>query len=195
MGFSRQEYWSGLPCPDPGYFPKPGIEPESLTSPSLAGGFFTTSTTCEPVWFQSDLLCFFQASWWPHCLGPFFTVLNFLTWSFTIHVFFGLNIKLLWSQPIINLQRGMVFCLFVLLRGQAESEKAPCPAELVRGFPSLSFTSGQALTKVQVDLCTLSVLHMGPLLNLVPHVLRPKTDSPPGPLLLFPVLFPERSAV
>ena len=71
MGFSRQEYWSGLPCPDPGYFPNPGVEPESLTSPPLAGGFFTTSTTWEPVWFQSDLLCFFQASWWHHCLGPF----------------------------------------------------------------------------------------------------------------------------
>ena len=29
MGFSREEYWSGLPCPSPGYFPNPGIEPES----------------------------------------------------------------------------------------------------------------------------------------------------------------------
>ena len=27
MGFSRQEYWSGLPCPSPGYLPDPGIEP------------------------------------------------------------------------------------------------------------------------------------------------------------------------
>ena len=27
MGFSRQEYWSGLPSPSPGDFPKPGIEP------------------------------------------------------------------------------------------------------------------------------------------------------------------------
>ena len=32
MGFSRQEYWSGLPCPPPGDLPKPGIEPVSLTS-------------------------------------------------------------------------------------------------------------------------------------------------------------------
>ena len=42
MGFSRQEYWSGLPCPPPGDLPDPGIEPASLTSPALAGGFFTT---------------------------------------------------------------------------------------------------------------------------------------------------------
>ena len=47
MGFSRQEYWSGLPCPPPGDLPDPGIEPVSLMSPALAVGFFTTSTTWE----------------------------------------------------------------------------------------------------------------------------------------------------
>ena len=46
-GVSQQEYWSGLPCPPPGDFPKPGIEPMSLMSPELAGGFFTTSATWE----------------------------------------------------------------------------------------------------------------------------------------------------
>ena len=49
MGFSRQEYWSGLPCPSRGHLPNPGIEPASLTSPALAGGFFTTSTTIHNV--------------------------------------------------------------------------------------------------------------------------------------------------
>ena len=34
MGFSRQECWSGLPCPPPGYLPNSGIEPRSLTSPA-----------------------------------------------------------------------------------------------------------------------------------------------------------------
>ena len=47
MGFSRQEYWSGLPCSPPGDLPNPWIKPASLTSPALAGGFFTTSTTWE----------------------------------------------------------------------------------------------------------------------------------------------------
>ena len=47
MGFSRQEYWSELPCPPPGDLPDPGIEPGSLTSPGLAGRFFTTNTTWE----------------------------------------------------------------------------------------------------------------------------------------------------
>ena len=46
MGFSRQEYWSGLPCPPPGDLPDPGIETVSLTSPALAG-FFTASATWE----------------------------------------------------------------------------------------------------------------------------------------------------
>ena len=47
MGLSRQEYWSGLPCPPPGDLPDPGIEPKSLMSPALAGGFLTTSATWE----------------------------------------------------------------------------------------------------------------------------------------------------
>ena len=47
MGFSRQEYWSELPCPLPGDLPDPGIKPESLKPPALAGGFFTPSATWE----------------------------------------------------------------------------------------------------------------------------------------------------
>ena len=47
LGFSRQEHWSGLPCPPPGDLPDPGIEPASLTSPALAGRFLTTCDTWE----------------------------------------------------------------------------------------------------------------------------------------------------
>ena len=45
-GFSRPEYWSGLPCPLPGDLPNSGFEPSFLMS-VLAGGFFTTGTTWE----------------------------------------------------------------------------------------------------------------------------------------------------
>ena len=45
LGFSRQEYRSGLPCGPPGDLPDPGTEPASLVSP--AGRFFTTSATWE----------------------------------------------------------------------------------------------------------------------------------------------------
>ena len=55
MGFSRQELWSGLPFPSPGDLPNPGIEPTSLTSPALAGGFFTTSTTWEAHTFTKRI--------------------------------------------------------------------------------------------------------------------------------------------
>ena len=54
MGFSRQEYWSGLPCPPPGDLPHPGIEPATLMSPALAGQFFITSTT----WEAQGSLCY-----------------------------------------------------------------------------------------------------------------------------------------
>ena len=43
MGFSRQEYWSGLLCPPAGDLPESGIKPMSLMSPTLAGRLFTTS--------------------------------------------------------------------------------------------------------------------------------------------------------
>ena len=47
LGFSRQGYWSGLPCPPSGDLSNSGIEPVSLTSTTQAGEFFTTSATWE----------------------------------------------------------------------------------------------------------------------------------------------------
>jgi len=49
MGFSRQEYWSSLPCPPPGDLPDPGTELTSLTSSALAGGFFYHWATWEAL--------------------------------------------------------------------------------------------------------------------------------------------------
>ena len=45
MGFSRQEYWSGLPFSPPGDLPNPGIGP---ASPALAGRFFSTEPPGKP---------------------------------------------------------------------------------------------------------------------------------------------------
>ena len=47
MGFSRQEYWNGLPFPPPGDLSDPGIKPRFPASSTLAGGFFTTGITWE----------------------------------------------------------------------------------------------------------------------------------------------------
>ena len=58
MGFSRQEFWSGLPCAPPEDLPNPRIKPASPLSPPLAGGFFITAaakslqscpTLCDPI--------------------------------------------------------------------------------------------------------------------------------------------------
>ena len=62
MGFSRQEYWSGLPFPPPGDLPDPGIEPSSLRSPVLAGGFFTSSATWEVVIWLGCIYFFFKSN-------------------------------------------------------------------------------------------------------------------------------------
>ena len=57
MGFSRQKYWSGLPCPFPGDLPSPGIKP---ASPALAGRIFTTEPPGKPTdqlgWMIDSLL-------------------------------------------------------------------------------------------------------------------------------------------
>ena len=45
MGFPREEYWSGLPCPSPGDLPNPGIE---HVSPALAGRFFSAEPAGKP---------------------------------------------------------------------------------------------------------------------------------------------------
>ena len=56
MGFSRKEYWHGLPCSPPRDLPGPGVKPMSLRSPALAGRFFTTSATWEALYPHTYLL-------------------------------------------------------------------------------------------------------------------------------------------
>ena len=58
VGFSRQEYWSGLPFSTPGHLPDPGIEPASSVAPAFVRRFFMTeppgkpppSGNSEPYW-------------------------------------------------------------------------------------------------------------------------------------------------
>ena len=54
--FHRQEYWIDLPCPPPGDLLDLGIEPTSLMSPVLAGGFFITSTSWEACVSVNDII-------------------------------------------------------------------------------------------------------------------------------------------
>ena len=48
MGYSRQEYWSGLPLPSPGDLPHPGIKPMSLMSPALLVDSLPTEPPRKP---------------------------------------------------------------------------------------------------------------------------------------------------
>ena len=60
--FSRQDFWSGFPCPPPGELPDPGLKPMSLMSPAMACGFFTTSTAWEAPFLIWLLISVFSSS-------------------------------------------------------------------------------------------------------------------------------------
>ena len=48
-GFSRQEYWRGLPCPSPGDLPNPGIKPASVVSTALKAGSLPSQPPGKPI--------------------------------------------------------------------------------------------------------------------------------------------------
>ena len=52
IGFSRQEYWSRLPCPLPRDLPDPGVKLTSPTSSALASEFFTTDATWKALYIK-----------------------------------------------------------------------------------------------------------------------------------------------
>ena len=84
MGFSRQEYCSGLPFPSPGDLPHPGIEPTSLTSPALAGGFFTVLH--NKAYFQKPS-CSFTVWHFSYVkereVSPEFSLGSFFLWKYS----------------------------------------------------------------------------------------------------------------
>ena len=101
-GFSRQEYWSGLPCSPPGDLPDPGIEPTSLMS-ALAGEFLG-SPTWEPFIWNDQFLLF-----WGQLPSPKFlqNVLEQVFWFFSP------------KSPVIgrisrNIPRGQLFWVKLL---------------------------------------------------------------------------------
>ena len=72
MGFSRQKYWSGLPFPSLGDLPSPKIEPPSLVSPTLAGGFFTTGPPGKPFFiYKNENFVFYSSGMYSFCVWIF----------------------------------------------------------------------------------------------------------------------------
>ena len=110
MGFFRQEYWSGLPCPPPGDTPYSGMELASLTSPTLAGRFFITCATCKPTGLF--YLTFFAPEQILHPFG---------VWeSFLVPGEVPLALCVLYVQPhdiIRNVMfiKSCIHCLYILL--------------------------------------------------------------------------------
>ena len=86
MGFSRQEYWGGLPYPPPGDLPNPRIKATFLTSPALAGRFFTTSATWEAIYIYIYI-------------SP--TVLTFFFFLFALQWFPLLCFPASWTVPLL----------------------------------------------------------------------------------------------
>ena len=88
-GTLQARYWSGLSCPPPGDLPDPGMEPTSLTSPALAGGLFTTSTTWEAhTEVQTTEMKFSQNPYLPLGYTLYSEVVYFLDSMFAPHPLF-----------------------------------------------------------------------------------------------------------
>ena len=87
MGFSRQEYWSGLAFPPLGDSPDPGIKPESLASLALAGWFFTTVPAGKPRRSIYCSLWFSKNAYYPknfHIKGIFFYMHDLIKPTFPV---------------------------------------------------------------------------------------------------------------
>ena len=80
MGFSKQEYGSGLSCPPPGDLPNTGIKPVYFMSPALGGRFFTTGATWEALFSQPQSTA--VGSWRKIHSMPLFVFLKVKEFSF-----------------------------------------------------------------------------------------------------------------
>ena len=80
MEFSRQEYWSGLPCPPPGDLPNPGIEPRS---PTLQVDSLLSEPPGSPRILEWRAYPFFRGSSWPRNWVGFFCIAggSFISWA------------------------------------------------------------------------------------------------------------------
>ena len=108
MGFSRQEYWSGLRCPPPEDLPDPWVESMSLKSPALAVGFFTTSATWEAHY--SGLLLLLSRSVMSDSATPW-TAAHQASLSFTI----SWSLFKLMSIEWMMLSNHLILCCPLLL--------------------------------------------------------------------------------
>ena len=115
MGFSWQEYWSGLPVPPSGDLPNPGIEP---MSPALAGRFFTTvpsgKFSLRHIYVNECNIIFLYWSFY-HCVGSFFLYslcfkVFFVWYEYFCSCFLIVSICMRCLFPSPHFQSVQVFC-------------------------------------------------------------------------------------
>ena len=173
MGFSRQEYWSGLQCPSPGDLPNSGIKPTSVMSPALAGGFFTIGATWEAL--ASCLLndCILKVTYLKH--GNFFQLYWGITGKAKLYVciYFGENTGFIilanfreilsfattwmnWEDNMlseINQTQKDKHCVIPLIWGSWKKSQPHILNKLPQDFPAPWLTSLTSLPWSQVMVC------------------------------------------
>ena len=123
MGFSRQDYWHGLPCPPPGELPDSGFAPMSLKSPTLVGRLFITSVTffiyTYMAYWRQNLISWLISRYFTWHLSLFLLhILTIQYWHFGIkNIFWKHNSKetFLHLQCFVSLFFLSFFPLVVVL--------------------------------------------------------------------------------
>ena len=130
MGFSRQEYWSGLPFSSPGYLPDPGIEPRSpaLQADALTSEHFLSLPFLGVegvgrwgLYVSDGQICVFQEVWNSELTSLL------LKWKSLLSVLTDLNVKTdLWQQHWSPLHKWLLLLIFGWVATVARDGPFPC---------------------------------------------------------------------
>ena len=115
MGFSRQESWSGLPCPPPGNLLDPGIKPMSLMFPALAGRFFTISTTWEAYVYINEYYSAIVVVIQLPSHVRLFAITRTVAWQASPSLTISLNLPKFMSIESLMPSRHLILCHPLLL--------------------------------------------------------------------------------
>ena len=161
IGFPRQEYWSGLPFPSPGNLHDPGIKPTSHVSPTLAGEFFTNTSSAnwEARWIScgiSQAICWILLLWFSCSLlsdsATPWTTARQASQSFTV------------SQSFLKLINMSQWCHQIISSSVAPFSSCPPFFPVTESFPmNRLFTSSSQSIGV---LPSASVLPMNTILKV-----------------------------
>ena len=108
-GFSRQEYWSGLPSTLPRDLPDPGIEAVSFTSPAWASKFFATSATWDSLLLPRYAgLLYFQALTIPSLPNAFPCLTNLYSFSLSLSLWGFILCQFNWTMGYLFVEQESV---------------------------------------------------------------------------------------